>query len=296
VAGPEIQTVVQMLRANPPIQGSNVLEMRAAMDAMTAGLPRPEGVRFEPLQVGELAGEWTVAEGADPDRAVLYLHGGGYGIGSIASHRATVAALSRAARMGVLNLGYRLAPEHPFPAAVEDAVAGFRFLLSRGLDASRLAVAGDSAGGGLTAATLLALRDKGGPLPGAAVLISPWLDLTQSGESYRTRAEQDPLVKKSMLDEMARSYLAGADPTDPLASPLFGNLAGLPPLLIQVGTAEVLLDDSRRFVERARAAGADVEIETWEDMVHVWHAFALILPEAREAIESIGIFLRRRLA
>ena len=270
MAGPEIQTVVQMLRANPPIQGSDVLEMRAAMDAMTAGLPRPEGVRFEPLQVGELAGEWTVAEGADPDRAVLYLHGGGYGIGSIASHRATVAALSQAARMGVLNLGYRLAPEHPFPAAVEDAVAGFRFLL--------------------------ALRDTGGPLPGAAVLISPWLDLTQSGESYRTRAEQDPLVKKSMLDEMARSYLAGTDPTDPLASPLFGNLAGLSPVLIQVGTAEVLLDDSRRFVERARAAGADVEIETWEDMVHVWHAFALILPEAREAIESIGVFLRRRLA
>ncbi len=294
MASAEIKVVVDMLRANPPVQGDDIPAMRAGMLAATTAIAPPEDVAFAAVDAGGAPGEWTTAPGAAADRCLLYLHGGGYVMGSIATHRGLVAGLSRAGCTRVLSLDYRLGPEDPFPAAVEDAVAAYRFLLAEGVAPAKIAIAGDSAGGGLTVATLVALRDAGDPLPAAGVCISPWLDLTLSGASMDTRAALDPMVDRQALQIMADAYLAGADPRSATASPLFADLAGLPPLLIHVGSAETLLDDSLRFAERAKSAGVDVVLEEWEEMIHVWHAFASLLPEGRQAIERIGEYLGQR--
>jgi len=295
MASQELQGVIELLRSAPPIpRDASPIQMRAAMESMTGMMPLPEDVRYQPVDAGGVAAEWTVAPGARDDCVIVYLHGGGYVIGSIKTHRQLTADLSRAAGARVLSVDYRLAPEDPHPAAVEDASAAYGFVLAQGVDPRRAAIAGDSAGGGLTAATLLALRDREVALPAAGVCISPWLDLTLSGESIASKAEEDPLVPQEGLQTMADAYVGGADPRSPLISPLFAELAGLPPLLVQVGTAEILLDDSTRFAERARAAGVDVNLEVWDDMIHVWHAFAAVLPEGRQAIERIGEFLNQR--
>ena len=295
MASPELATVLQLLRANPPLGGDTIDEMRASMDALTAGVPLPADVRYEPVDAGGVPGEWTTAPESETGRAIVYLHGGGYAIGSVSSHRPLVTQLAREAKARVLSVEYRLGPEHPHPAAVEDACAAFRFAVGTGLPPWRIAIAGDSAGGGLTAAALVALRDSRGDTPGAGVCISPWMDLTLSGGSMKTHGRLDPLVSEPKLALMAAAYLAGGDARRPTASPLFADLAGLPPMLLHVGTAEVLLDDSTRFAERARAAGVDLEIEVWDEMIHVWHAFGALLPEAREAVASIGAWLQRRL-
>lgn len=286
-----IESVSQLLRENNPMRGETIQEMRANMDASTGLMPLPEDVVYTPVQIDGVDAEWSEAPEVAVDRVILYFHGGGYTIGSIATHRQVVADLSRAAGVRVLSLAYRLGPENPHPAAVEDAVSAYRFLLSLELQPGHIAFAGDSAGGGLTVAALIAVRDAGLPSPAAGVCISPWLDLTQSGESYQTRAAEDPLVSKSMLDLMSAAYLDGQDPRQPTASPLFAKLEGLPPILIQVGTAEVLLDDSLRFAEAGKAAGVDVELQVWEDMIHVWHCFAALIPQGGEAIAKIAEYL-----
>ena len=293
--GPEIKVVVDMLRANPPVSGDDVQAMRANMEAATTAMAPPEDVGFEPVDAGGVSAEWTRAPGASEERAVVYFHGGGYVMGSIATHRLLVAAISRAAGARVLSVDYRLAPEHPHPAAVEDGTTAIRWALDQGIAPEHLAVGGDSAGGGLTAASLLALRDAGGPLPAAGVCISPWLDLTQSGDSMDSRADVDPMVSREPLQQMADAYVAGGDPKGRTVSPLFADLSGLPPLLVQVGDAETLLDDSRRFAERAKSAGVEVHLEEWEEMIHVWHAFAALLPEGQQAIDRIGAWLNERL-
>ena len=293
--GPEIQTVVDMLRANPPLAGSDIAEMRAGMEAFTTAAPLPEGVDFDPVDAGGVPAEWTRGAGGSDDRVVLYFHGGGYVMGSVATHRGLTAGISRAAGARVLSVDYRLAPEHPYPAAVEDGVAAYRFLREQGVAPGQLAVAGDSAGGGLTIATLLALREAGEPLPACGVCISPWVDLTQGGESMETKADEDPLVGREVLQQMADAYVADGDPRAPTASPCFADLAGLPPLLIQVGTAETLLDDARSLADRAKTSGVDVVLEEWDQMIHVWHAFALLLPEAKQAIDRIGEYLKEKL-
>ena len=239
--------------------------------------------------------EWVAAPEADSTRAMLYLHGGGYVIGSIASHRELAARLSRATSSRVLVIDYRMAPENPFPAAVDDAVAAYRWMLANGFDSARITIAGDSAGGGLTVATLVALRDAGVPLPALGVCISPWIDMEAIGESMTARAEIDPMVGREGLLDVAKMYLNGADPRSPLAAPLYADLTGLPPLLVQVGTSETLYDDSTRLAERARAAGVDVTFEPWDDMIHIWHFFAPILPEGQQAIERIGEYVRERI-
>lgn len=294
--GPEIKVVVDMLRANPPVAGADVQEMRAGMEAATAAAPLPENTRFEPVDAGGVAAEWTTADGASAERAVLYFHGGGYVMGSVATHRGLAAGISAASGARVLSVDYRLAPENRHPAAVEDGIASYRFLLDQGIAAGSIAIGGDSAGGGLTLATLLSLREAGLPLPAAGVCISPWADLTQSGDSMKTKADEDPMVSRELLQQMADAYVDAADASGETASPCFADLSGLPPLLVQVGTAETLLDDARRLAESARKAGVDVELEEWDQMIHVWHAFALLLPEGRQAIERIGEFLRGKLA
>jgi acetyl esterase/lipase len=242
-----------------------------------------------------VAAEWLDAPGARPDRAVLYLHGGGYVLGGVNSHRDMIARLSAAAGARALGIDYRLAPEHPFPAAVEDAVSAYRFLLEQGITPAHLAIAGDSAGGGLTAATLIALRDRKLPLPAAAALLSPWVDLEGSGESMNGGIADDPMVSKDLVAMMAPAYLNGVSAREPLAAPLHADLRGLPPLLIQVGRRELLLDDSTRFAQAARRAGVDVTLEVWPGMIHVWQIFASDLEEGREAIARIGEYLRARL-
>jgi epsilon-lactone hydrolase len=294
MASPQLQTAINAMKELAGRVGSSPQEMRAAMEQMAA--PAQPDVKCEPLSAGGVDAEWITAPGAAADRAVLYLHGGGYVMGSINTHRDLIGRLSRAAQARVLALNYRLAPEHPFPAAVEDAVAGYRYLLERGLKPARMAVAGDSAGGGLTLATLVAVRDARLPLPAAAACLSPWVDLEGLGESMKTRAHVDPIASANGTHVLAQAYLAGKDPRTPLAAPLYADLKGLPPLLIQVGDAETLLDDSNRVAARARAAGVKVTLEVWPEMIHVWQLFASFLPEGQEAVQGIGKFIREHTA
>ena len=270
-------------------------EQRTRMDALGAMFPPLEGVEAEPAVVGGVTCEWVRGKGVRRnDAALLYLHGGGYTVGSPRSHRHMLGPLSSDSGLPILAPDYRLAPENPFPAAVEDAVAAYRGLIDSGIAPARLAIAGDSAGGGLTIATLVAARDKGLPMPACAVAISPWADLSQGGESFRARARRDPIVKKEGVDVMAAAYLNGVDAKTPLASPLFADLKGLPPLLIQVGSEEALHSDAVALAARAEAAGVEVSFESWGGMIHVWHIFHPILSEGRDAIARIGAFLRAR--
>jgi phosphinothricin tripeptide acetyl hydrolase len=278
------------------VRGADVLAMRKNMEAVVAAMPSPVGATVTPVSANGVPAEWTVASGARDDVAIVYLHGGGYVMGSLNTHRGHCARLSRVARARVLSVDYRLGPEHPHPAALEDAVAAVRFARESGFAPGRTAVAGDSAGGGLTLATLVALRDAGDPAPTAGLCISPWTDLALSGDTIRSKAAEDPMVRAADLRLMADAYLAGRDPKTPLASPLYADLAGLPPVLLQVGSAEILLDDSVRLAERASRAGVQADLRVWPDMIHVWHAFADILPEGQQAVDEMAAFLEKRLA
>lgn len=239
---------------------------------------------------------WISTAGAQADRVLIYFHGGGFTMGSVRSHHDLMARLSEASGCRVLGVNYRLLPEAGFPAPIEDAVTSYRWLLAQGIAPEHIALAGDSAGAGLAASTLLALRAQKLPLPAAAVLLSAWLDLEATAESYTTRAETDPIHQRPIILALARRYLgADGNAKDPLASPLHGDLRGLPPLLLQVGDRETGLDDSTAFADKAQAAGVAVELEVWDQMIHVFQQFASELPEAREAIEHIGFFLRKHL-
>jgi acetyl esterase/lipase len=243
------------------------------------------------ISANGVPGEWVIPAGVESGRIIYYLHGGAYNAGSARSHRALAANIAAAAQARALVIDYRLAPEHPYPAALEDAISAYQWLLQKDISPKNIAVVGDSAGGGLTIALLIALRERGIPLPAAAAVMSPWTDLTASGESWQNNAHQDYLINAQKLKTAARLYLGDAEPHDPLASPLYGDLHGLPPLLIQVGCEEILLSDSTRLAENARRAGVEVTLEIWEGMQHVWHFAANILPEARQAIEKIGQFI-----
>jgi acetyl esterase/lipase len=290
---PEIAAIRQSLAQGS--MGSSFQEMRAGYDALGSVYPTASDVVAAPVNAGGVPAEWTRAPGAVEDRAILYLHGGGYVIGSIASHRHLASELGRAAGTRTLALDYRLAPEHPFPAAVEDAIAGYRFLLDSGLAPGSIAVAGDSAGGGLTIATLLAAREAGLPQPACAVAISPWTDLAISGATMKSKAHADPMVQEPGVRAMAEAYLAGADARSPLASPLYADLGGLAPMLIHVGADETLLDDAVRLAGEAGAAHVPVRLEIWPEMVHVWHFFHPVLGPGREAIAGAGQYIREQM-
>lgn len=296
MASPEFAAFLQQFRENRPAAATapTIEEQRAGYEALA--FPVPDGVQVTAVEANGVPSEWIVAPGSDPSRRLLYLHGGGYVIGNLNTHRHLSAAIAQASGCAVLAADYRLAPEHPYPAAVDDALAAYRFLRENGPDgpgaAAATFIAGDSAGGGLTLATLVAARDAGVALPDAAVPLSAWTDLTNSGEAYTTRKDIDPLVTKDLIDKMAATYLGGADAKSPLASPLFADPAGLPPLLMQVGDAEVLLTDTTAFAEKARAAGVPVEVEVWPEMFHVFQHFYQAFPEGRQAIDRVGEFVR----
>ena len=297
MASPELTDIITLLRSRPVVENPPVADMRKGFDVLASKLPLTPEFTFDRVDAGGVPAAWVEAPGADPGRVVLYLHGGGYVIGSIDTHRELAGRLSQASAARVLIIDYRLAPEHPYPAAVEDAAAAYRWLLADGgATPDRTVIAGDSAGGGLTVAAMLALREAGDPLPAAGVCLSPWVDMEGIGDSMTAKADVDPMVRREGLVRMAGLYLDGADPRTPLAAPLYADLSGLPPLLIQVGTAETLLDDSTRLCERARAAGVDVTYESWDDMIHVWHIFAPLLPEGQQAVERVGEYVRQRAA
>jgi acetyl esterase/lipase len=269
---------------------------RARIDGLSAVFPVPPDVTVEAASLGGVKGEWVRAPGARKDAALLYLHGGGYVIGSPTSHRHLVALISLESGLPVFSADYRLAPEHPFPAAVDDAAAAYDGLVKSGIAPANIAIAGDSAGGGLTAAALVAIRDRKLPRPGAGVMISPWSDLSLSGASHKTRKDRDPMVGGEGLSGMLTAYAGTTDVKHPLISPAFADLKGLPPLLIQVGSEEVLHDDAVMLRDRAEADGVDVSFESWGGMVQVWPLFHPILGEGRDAVARIGSFLRNHIS
>jgi epsilon-lactone hydrolase len=293
VASEKFDRFLTLLRQVPSSDHVDHVRMRVNLDK--TGGRFPDGVVGTPVDAGGVPAEWIDPPGAVTDRVVLYLHGGGYVAGSIDSHRNLTGHLAEELGCRVLALAYRLAPEHPHPAPVTDAVAGYRWLLDQGVAPEHIAVAGDSAGGGLTVALLLMARDQGLPMPAAAVPISPLVDLEATGESMSTRAGADPMIDREQLLEIVQLFVGDGDRRDPYAAPLHGDLTGLPPLLIQVGDAEVLLDDAVRLAAAAEAAGVDTTLEVWPEMVHVFQASAGYVPEADQAIARIAEFCRPRL-
>jgi epsilon-lactone hydrolase len=293
MADPEIDRIRDILAANP--RPAALAERRERLDMLGKASILPPDIRVEPVDADGVAAEWTTSPEADPSRVMLFLHGGGYVSGSLVSHRALVAEAGRQAKLRTLALEYRLAPENPFPAALEDAVAGFRFLVASGIEPSRIVVAGDSAGGGMTIAMMIMLREAGEALPGCAWCISPWVDLEMTGISMSTKAAIDPMIQKPYLEELAGQYLHGTDASNQLASPLYANLRGLPPLLIQCGSAETLLDDSLRLSAAAAEVDVRTTLEVYPDMIHVWPLFHQQVAAGQRALVSAGQFIRTAL-
>lgn len=276
--------------ANPALP---VEVRRQRMDRVVGTVRVSRDTRVETVMAGRVPAEWIVPPDVATDAVLLYLHGGGYAAGSFVTHRVVAEKVAQLARVRALLPAYRLAPEHRFPAAVDDAVAVYRWLIQDyNADPARVVVAGDSAGGGLTIVLAVSARDSGLPLPAALACVSPWTDLAGTGESMRTKAGVDPCFTPEDLHLQAREYLGDADPMHPLASPLYADLHGLPPVMAQVGEDELLLDDARRLVERARAVSVDATLEVWPGL---WHIFATqgTFPESRQAMQRLGRFLRR---
>ncbi len=285
----EHERIVAMMAGGLGLEQLSVEEQRAVMEASAGLFPPDADVIASETEVAGVPADWISVAGSEADRVVLYLHGGGYVMGSRNTHRGLAGRIARAARARVLLPEYRLAPEHPFPAAVDDATTCWRWLLSQGHASEHMAIAGDSAGGGLALATLLASKAAGDPLPACAVALSPWTDLEGTGPTARPGAVDDPMLTPEGLRTSGRQY-AGTDLRHPHAAPLHGDLGGLPPLLLQVGTREVLLSDSTRFADKARAAGVEVTLEVEDGLIHVWQMFPGV-PEADSAIERVGAFI-----
>jgi len=291
---PELDRVIGMIKARAQTVRKTTDEDRISYENMLASMPMADDIDTERVGAGGVPAEWLRAPGAQADRVMLYFHGGGYVVGSMRTHRTMLSHISRASGLSVLGLDYRLAPENPFPAPVEDALVAYRWLLHRGIEPGNIVLGGDSAGGGLVVSALVAIRYAGEPMPAAGVCISPWVDMEATGESFTTNAHVDPSVSRERILNIAKVYLAGKNPRAPLASPLYADLHELPPLLSVVGSIETLLDDARAITERAQAAGVEAVLEIWDDMPHVWTHFAPILPEGQQAVDRIGDFIRHQ--
>jgi epsilon-lactone hydrolase len=290
----EIDAVRALLSSKPRPVGWQ--ERRQRIEEVGSVWPVAEDIEFERVDIDGVPGEWSIAPDSDASHVLLYFHGGGYCSGSILSHRRLVTEAGRAAKVRTLAIDYRLAPEHPFPAAFDDAFSAWRFLRTSGIAAGHIAVGGDSAGGGLTLALINRLRDAGEQVPGCAWLISPWTDLTLSGSTLVTKDAVDPIIHKAYLAELADAYLPpDMDKRDPRVSPLFANLGGLPPTLIQVGACETLLEDSTRLARAAGAANIAVTLQVWPDMIHAFPMWNAHLEPGRRALAEAGEFVRRQL-
>jgi len=287
----EIDAIRALLGSKPRPVG--LAERRRRLDEVGSVWPVAEDVTLEAVDLDGVPGEWSIVPGSEASRVLLFLHGGGYCSGSILSHRRMVSEAGRAAGMRTLAVGFRLAPEHPFPAAFDDAMTAWRFLRRLGIAAEQIAISGDSAGGGLAVALINHLRKAKETGPACAWLVSPWTDLTLSGSTLATKDAVDPLIHKAYLKELADAYLpAGMDRKDPRVSPLYADLKGLPPLLIQVGSAETLLADATRFAAAAGAAEVEVRLEIWPQMIHAWPLWNARLEPGRRAIANAGAFIR----
>ena len=289
MASQEMRDAAAEMRAVGLDAVNDIETLRAAMEEMDPLAGLPEDVSHSDFDAGGVPARHVATPGVRDDRGVLYFHGGAYVAGNLDSHTELMSRIARACRAPVLGIDYRLAPEHPYPAAVDDAVASYERLLGNGIEPGRIVIAGDSAGGGLTVACMLALKAAGRPLPAGAILISPWTDLSGSGASMQSHLTADPMLSGDILGPMAAAYAGSAGLTDPGVSPLFGDLAGLPPLLVQVGDDEVLLDDSTRLAERAETVGVSVQLHVYEGAFHVFQIMPT-LPESREALEEMGAF------
>lgn len=256
----------------------------------------PDGFSLEPVKIGDLDAEWMIPSGAGKDKVILYFHGGGLVVGSIKAHRGIVAKFVEGSGISALLFDYALAPEHPFPAGLNDCVAAYQYLLDQGIKPSNIVFMGDSGGGNLVFTTVLALKEKGSPMPAAVVALSPWTDLTNSGESWETNAKNDSLTWKKSQTIFAEYYCGDNDPRTPLISPLFGDLAGLPPMAIYAGGHESMLSDSTRFAEKAQAAGVDVKLTIGAGLFHCYPACAPLFPEATEAKDDICLFIREKVS
>ena len=291
MARSEIGTIRALLTSRPRPVGWD--ERRQRLDDVGAIWPVAADVELSAADAGGVPAEWSSVPGSDPSRVILFFHGGGYCSGSIRSHRRMVSEAGRAAAARTLAVGYRLAPEHPFPAVLDDAVSAWRYLRAQGIAATHIAVGGDSAGGGLTVALINKLRDGGEAPAGCAWLVSPWIDLTMSGATLASKDTVDPLIHKSYLEELASAYVPGGmDRKDPRISPLYARLEGFPPTLIQVGSAETLLSDATRFAEALGAANVAVAVEVWPHMIHAWHLWNAHLKPGRRALASAGAFIK----
>jgi acetyl esterase/lipase len=264
------------------------------MDIESKKFPIPKDVKIQEVDAGGVPAEWQIVPEADQKKVLLYFHGGGFILMSPKTHRLLTIEIAKKTKMSILSIDYRLAPEHPFPAALEDCIIAYKWLLSQGYKAENIVIGGDSAGGNLTLSTLIKLRDDKIRLPAGAVALSPATDMTNSSESFYENAKTDPILADRGVFWWTTSYLAGTDPEDPYISPLFAELNGLPPILIQVSTTEMLYDHSTRFINRAKAVGVDATLQEWKDTIHVFQGFGLkALPEAKEAISKIGEFIQK---
>ena len=298
MASPQAVAVRDLIRAmrEQALDGNPTIEQqRAAGEGFGAMTGEPVGVIYEWTTANGVPALWAIPEEGADDRVLQYMHGGGYIIGSVASHQRLVGHLATAVGCRALSVEYRLAPEHPHPAAVTDSLAVYRWLLDQGFAPQRVAISGDSAGGGLAVATLLAIRDAGLPQPAAAVPMSPWVDLEGTGDSMKAMADLDLLIGEIALKTTAEHFLGGQSAQDPLAAPLHADLTGIAPLYIQVGGHETLLDDSTRLATRAAAAGVDVRLDVFPEMQHVFQMAVGNVPEADDAVARIGAYLRPRL-
>ena len=295
---PQLDEVMRMYKefGEKAGQVSTIDELRALTVEFLAPFPPAADVRREPVDAGGVPGEWIISPGAADDKVLFYLHGGGHTFASADTHAGMASRIAKAADVRALATDYRLAPENPFPAGLEDAMKTYRWLLAQGYQPKKIAIAGDSSAGGLTLSTLVALRYFGEPLPACGVPLSPWTDLEGIGESMTTNKELDPFVQRETIQFLAPMFVGDRDLRTPLAAPLYADMTGLPPLLIQVGGTETMLDDATRMADRAKAAGVDVTLEVWEDMVHDWQIFAPILPEGQQAIDRIGEFIRKNMS
>lgn len=291
----ELEVVRSILRETDLALAGPVDAARANFEAMLAAAPLDEAIAFEETTVGGVPALRATPPGASEERVMLYLHGGAFVIGSAHGYRAFWSGLARDTGVTGIAVDYRLAPEHPFPAAVDDALAAYRALLDEGRRPGQIVVAGDSAGGGLAASLLVAARDAGLPMPAGALLLSPWADLRCDAPSYESKAAEDLSLTPEDLRASADRYLNGADPAEPLASPVEADLSGLPPLLITVGSCEILLDDAVRLAARAGHCGVRVTLDVWPQMPHVWQSFAFMLSEGAEASLDATQWLARRL-